>query len=101
MLTNDMRRRRIVRHPIDPRAKRASRFVLFQAEPESEMNLLKQIPPLIRIRFVSPRNPLKRGAVCLRRFLVEFFLRAHIHIVVGRWGLLQNPAFAFCRSRVG
>jgi hypothetical protein len=47
------------------------------------MNVLQKIAPFVRIPFIRPHEPLKGGAVCLRRFLVEVLALAHIQIVAG------------------
>ena len=50
-------------HPIDPGSKRTSFFVLLEAEPEREMNILQQVSPLVGVGLVSPRETLKRFVV--------------------------------------
>ena len=96
VLTDDMRRCRIVRNSVYPCTKRTSGLVLFQTEPQGEMNILQEISPLVGIRLMSPREPLKRGAMNPRRFPIEVLLRAHIHIVGGIPVVLQKLASTEC-----
>ena len=89
---------------IDPRPQRATAIVTPKTPPQLEMNLLRQIPPLLRIRFVSPCQPFERrpelpGGVAIQRILICVSwcygcLSAHTKIVAGAGGFLQ-PALQF------
>ncbi len=92
MLPDDVSGRRVVRYPVNPGSQRASCLVLFEAEPEREMNVLEKIPALVRIGLISSHQPLKSAAECLRRFLVEGLLRAHIQLVIRPKDVLQKFA---------
>jgi hypothetical protein len=53
------------------------------------MDVLKQVFPLVGVRFVGSRHPLEGGTIISDGFLVEAFLRTHSSIVVSRSCLLQ------------
>ena len=89
MLSNHMGRCRVVGDPIHPGSQRTPRLVLFQTEPQREMDVLKQIPPPIGIRFICTGEPLKGDPVSLRRLPVKVLLCTHGQIVVDRRVLLQ------------
>ena len=74
---------------VNPRSQRTARLVFLEAQPKCEVNILKQVLPLIGIRFASSRHPLEGGSVIIDRFLVEILLRTHDSIVVSRSSLLQ------------
>jgi hypothetical protein len=58
MLTKHMRGGNVVRNAINPSAERASGIEPRKAPPQLKMNLLNEITALLRIGFISMREPL-------------------------------------------
>src|SRR5262245_24158136 len=71
LLPDDHERGCIVSDPIDPGFQRASSFEVFEALPESDMNFLEQISPLIRIQFISAGETVESRATTRHCFFVE------------------------------
>jgi hypothetical protein len=58
-----LRRRDVVRDPVDPGAQRAPSVEGGKAAPHGEVDLLEQVEARIGVGFVGARQPLERGAI--------------------------------------
>ena len=61
-------------HAINPRTQRAATVKTLETSPKTNVNLLQEIAPQVRVGFVSPCQTLERCRVICRSFLVKIVL---------------------------
>jgi hypothetical protein len=65
----------VVSDTMNPGFQGASSFEVFEALPESDMNFLEKISPLIRIRFISAGDAVESSAATGHGFFVQVIPR--------------------------
>ena len=74
MFSTGMRDGRVMSHAVHPGPQRTALFIAFEAQPKSQVNLLKKVSLLVRVCLVSSDQTLQRMVVGCSGFLIEFVL---------------------------
>ena len=67
-----------MRHAIYPGAERAICAEAFEAPPQREMDLLREVAPLVRIHVVATRQTVQSRGILCRAPFIQLILRPHM-----------------------